>query len=152
MISSLAVMAAAAFLQPPSCDALKALTLSKATITSVEFVAAGTAVATGRGRGGPAAPLPAHCKVAATLTPSSDSHIEMELWLPAEGWNGKFLAMGNGAWAGTIPLATVVGEPVPCRHLPAGTPPGPDLAAYAPGRRLDAAFTEGHAGMSAADA
>ena len=31
----------------------------------------------------------------------------MELWLPAEGWNGKFLAMGNGAWAGTIPLDAV---------------------------------------------
>src|SRR5262245_10218129 len=106
MVSSLVVMAAAAFLQQPSCDALKALTLPKATIQSVEFVAAGNAP-TGRGRGGPAAPLPAHCKVAATLTPSSDSHIEMELWLPAEGWNGKFLAMGNGAWAGTIPQDAV---------------------------------------------
>jgi feruloyl esterase len=28
----------------------------------------------------------------------------MELWLPAEGWNGKFLALGNGAWAGNISL------------------------------------------------
>jgi feruloyl esterase len=40
--------------------------------------------------------------VAATLTPSTDSHIEMELWLPAENWNGKFLAVGNGGWAGSI--------------------------------------------------
>ena len=37
------------------------------------------------------------------LTPSSDSHIEMEAWLPlAEVWNGKFEAVGNGGWAGTI--------------------------------------------------
>ena len=26
----------------------------------------------------------------------------MELWLPADNWNGKFLAVGNGGWAGTI--------------------------------------------------
>jgi feruloyl esterase len=26
----------------------------------------------------------------------------MELWLPASEWNGKFLAVGNGGWAGTI--------------------------------------------------
>ncbi|HVG54902.1 MAG TPA: tannase/feruloyl esterase family alpha/beta hydrolase [Vicinamibacterales bacterium] len=103
MVSSLVVMAAAAFLQQPSCEAIKTITLPQATITSVEFVAAGSAAsATGRGRGGPAAPLPAHCKVAATLTPSSDSHIEMELWLPTDTWNGKFLAVGNGGWAGTL--------------------------------------------------
>lgn len=107
MFSSLIVMAAAAFLQPPACGALKTLSLPNATITSAEFVAAGAA-ATGRaGRGGSNEPLPAHCKVAATLTPSADSHIEMELWLPAEGWNGKFLAMGNGAWAGNISLDAI---------------------------------------------
>jgi feruloyl esterase len=26
----------------------------------------------------------------------------MELWLPTENWNGKFLAVGNGGWAGSI--------------------------------------------------
>ena len=107
MISSLIVMAAAAFLQPPACAALKTLSLPNATITSAEFVATGAA-STGRaGRGGSSEPLPAHCKVAVTLTPSPDSHIEMELWLPAEGWNGKFLAMGNGAWAGNISLDAI---------------------------------------------
>jgi feruloyl esterase len=101
MVSSLVVMAAAALLQQPMCEPLKTLPLSNATITAVEVVAAG-AQAPGRGRGGAAAPLPAHCRVAATLTPSADSQIEMELWLPAENWNGKFLAVGNGGWAGTI--------------------------------------------------
>jgi feruloyl esterase len=101
MVSSLVVMAAAALLQQP-CDGLKTVSLPRATITAVELVAAG-AQPTGRGgRGGSAAPLPAHCRVAVTLTPSADSHIEMELWLPAENWNGKFLAVGNGAWAGNI--------------------------------------------------
>lgn len=46
--------------------------------------------------------LPAHCRVAATLKPSSDSDIKMEMYLPAENWNGKFQMMGNGGWAGSI--------------------------------------------------
>ena len=102
MIGSLAVMAASALLQSPSCDALKTLSRPHVTITAVEFVAAGAARPGGGGRGGRAAPLPAHCRLAATLTPSTDSHIEMELWLPTETWNGKFLAVGNGGWAGSI--------------------------------------------------
>jgi feruloyl esterase len=100
MVSSLVVMAAAALLQQP-CDALKTMSLPRVTITAAELVAAG-APAPGRARGGPAATLPAYCRVAATLAPSSDSHIEMELWLPADNWNGKFLAVGNGGWAGSI--------------------------------------------------
>ena len=35
------------------------------------------------------------------MRPSGDSHIEAEVWLPAE-WNGKFQAVGNGGWAGSI--------------------------------------------------
>src|SRR5262245_48007061 len=51
--------------------------------------------------------LPAFCRVAATLTPSSDSDIKVEVWLPASGWNGKFLAVGNGAWQGSIGYAAM---------------------------------------------
>jgi feruloyl esterase len=40
--------------------------------------------------------------VTATLTPSSDSDVTIEVWLPASGWNGKFLAVGNGGWNGNI--------------------------------------------------
>src|SRR5688572_16605670 len=100
MVSSLVVMAAAALLQQPPCDALKTVSLPRATLTAVEFVAAGSQAPGGRGAA--AAPLPAYCRVAITLAPLADSHIEMELWLPAENWNGKFLAVGNGAWAGNI--------------------------------------------------
>jgi feruloyl esterase len=51
--------------------------------------------------------LPAYCRVAMVLAPSSDSHIEMELWLPAADWNGKFQAVGNGGWAGSITFAAM---------------------------------------------
>ncbi len=40
--------------------------------------------------------------MAATLKPSTDSDIKMELYLPAENWNGKFVMQGNGGWAGSI--------------------------------------------------
>src|SRR5205823_10697408 len=46
--------------------------------------------------------LPAFCRVTATLTPSADSDIKIEVWLPAGGWNDKYEAVGNGGWAGTI--------------------------------------------------
>jgi feruloyl esterase len=55
----------------------------------------------GPARGGAGITLPAFCRVAATLRPSSDSDIKMEVWLPAS-WNGKFQAVGNGAFNGNI--------------------------------------------------
>ena len=81
---------AAASAQTP-CERLKSLPLPNTTVTAAESVAAGS------GR-------PAHCRVAAILAPTSDSHIEMEVWLPSTGWNGKFQAVGNGGWAGSISL------------------------------------------------
>jgi feruloyl esterase len=50
----------------------------------------------------PGVMLSAYCRVAATLKPSPDSDIAIEVWLPAENWNGKFQAVGNGGWAGVI--------------------------------------------------
>ena len=46
--------------------------------------------------------LPAFCRVSATLKPSTDSDIKMEVWMPVSGWNEKFMAVGNGGWAGSI--------------------------------------------------
>jgi feruloyl esterase len=47
--------------------------------------------------------LPAFCRVAATMKPSSDSEIKIEVWLPQAGaWNGKLMAVGNGGQAGEI--------------------------------------------------
>ena len=46
--------------------------------------------------------LPAFCRIQANLTPTPDSDIKVEVWLPAEGWNGKLVGIGNGVWAGSI--------------------------------------------------
>ena len=46
--------------------------------------------------------LPAFCRVVAIATPTSDSNIRIEVWLPLAGWNGKFIGQGNGGFAGSI--------------------------------------------------
>jgi hypothetical protein len=91
-----------------ACENLSSLKLENATITSAQIVDAG-AFRAPSGRGGkgpnPYRSLPAFCRVQATLTPSSDSDIKVEVWLPLSGWNNKYLAVGNGGWAGTISYA-----------------------------------------------
>ncbi len=100
-----------------SCDSLSSLKLQDTTITAAEAVAAGAFTppadtggrGKGRGGGNPYADLPAFCRVAATIKPSSDSDIKMEIWLPATTWNNKFEADGNGAWTGSIAQNTLAG-------------------------------------------
>jgi len=86
-----------------SCESLSSLALPNTSITLAQVVPAGAFTLPGTG---PAAPqfsqLPTFCRVAATLTPSVDSDIKIEVWLPAADWNGEFQAVGNGGWAGTI--------------------------------------------------
>jgi feruloyl esterase len=97
------------------CAGLKARSGPGIQITAAELVPAGPVAApAGKAPGADATPaaktpgaapaqtLPAYCRIAAVLIPSADSHIEMELWLPAETWNGKFQAVGGGGWAGTL--------------------------------------------------
>jgi Tannase and feruloyl esterase len=88
---------------PASCDSLAALALKETTVTAAQLVAAGQFSAPSGGRGASSfKDLPEFCRVAATIRPTSDSDIKVEVWLPATGWNGKFQAVGNGGWAGVI--------------------------------------------------
>jgi feruloyl esterase len=107
---SLLILSATRFADAATCESLTGLKLQGTTITLAETVAPGGFVPAGPrgGRGGagpqinPYGNLPAFCRVAATLKPSSDSDIKIEVWLPASGWNMKFEAVGNGGWAGNI--------------------------------------------------
>ncbi len=99
------------------CESVKNLKLPNTAITLAETVAPG-AFTQPNGRGGkgpnPYANLPAFCRVAATLTPSSDSEIKIEVWMPSgANWNAALQSVGNGAWAGTISypaMATALAE------------------------------------------
>jgi feruloyl esterase len=92
-----------------TCESLGSAKLSNGTVTSATSVAAG-ALAQPGGRGG-AAPtdVPAICRVAATLTPTKESDIKIEVWLPMAGWNGKLQAVGNGGWNGNIDTNALAG-------------------------------------------
>jgi len=111
-----------------SCESLSSLSLPNTTITMAQPVAAGAftpppaprgaggargargdgARGAGGARGAERPPtfdyktMPAFCRVGATLKPTADSDIKIEVWLPAGGWNGKLQSVGNGAWAGSI--------------------------------------------------
>lgn len=90
------------------CASLRQITLPGAQTTLAESVAAGEFApppgATPRLAGGPAMAkkLPAFCRVAAVATPSPDSAINIEVWMPESGWNGRFQGQGNGGFAGEI--------------------------------------------------
>ena len=87
MLSLFAVfLLAANIANPMPCEGLKSLPLSNVQITAAELIPAGPFKPDSKippaGPSQPAMTLPAYCRVAAVLTPSPDSHIEMELWLP----------------------------------------------------------------------
>jgi feruloyl esterase len=107
-----AVVLSAEAASAASCDSLRTLKLPNTTIAIATLIPAGPFQAPGTPAPSPVM-LPAHCRVAAILTPSSDSHIEMEVWMPAENWNGKFEAVGNGGWAGVITYGSGALQAIP---------------------------------------
>jgi feruloyl esterase len=108
-----------------TCESLRSVSIANVTISSADVVAPAPPAAGrgGRAGGAPAAapapggargpapagppaaaapPLPEYCRVRLLLTPTSDSKINAELWLPVTTWNGRFMAVGNGGFGGSI--------------------------------------------------
>jgi len=88
-----------------NCEQLATLALPNSKITSAQSVPQGPFAPPGTGAR--TVEVPAFCQVSATLTPSPDSDIKIEVWLPAT-WNGKLLAVGNGGWSGAISYPAMV--------------------------------------------
>jgi feruloyl esterase len=82
-----------------TCASLAGLTLPDTTITTAQPVPAGTYTAPD---GEVFTNLPAFCRIAATLTPTLDSNINIEVWMPFSGWNRRYLGTGNGGIGGGI--------------------------------------------------
>jgi len=103
LMAALCAASACAARAATPCEQIKALPFTNASVTASEMVAAGPYKIPGP----PGAPaqemmLPAHCRIQAALHPSADSDIQIEVWLPATGWNERFEGVGNGGWAGNI--------------------------------------------------
>lgn len=81
-----------------NCSDLSSVTVADTTFTLTKSMPAGDFAPP---TGATIKDLPAFCRVAATVKPTSDSNIKVELWLPT-AWNGKYLGTGNGGLGGTI--------------------------------------------------
>jgi feruloyl esterase len=97
-------------------------------VTSGHFVPAG---ATGGGFSG----LPAFCRVAAAIRPTTDSDIRVEVWLPLSDWSGRALGTGNGGFAGKISYAALAGglksgDAVANTDMGMAVPPGKDASIF----------------------
>jgi hypothetical protein len=109
------VVAAVALLAWPAaaqqtCESLTALKLPHTAVTSAVSTAA-------------VRDIPPHCDVQAVSRPTGDSEIKLELWMPLTGWNGKYYQVGNGGWAGSIPVGSLA-EPLRRGYAVAGTDDG----------------------------
>src|SRR5579863_580070 len=98
---------------PIPCETLAKFIFNDAAITLAQSVPAGGFAVPEGFRPGPGDPsakaltaalkeVPAFCRVTATLKPTPDSDIKVEVWLPETNWNRKYEAVGNGGWAGSI--------------------------------------------------
>jgi feruloyl esterase len=85
-----------------TCESLLTLTLPNAVVTSAATVPAGSFTAPD---GASYAAVPSFCNVTLTATPTSDSAINIFVWMPRPGWNGRFEGTGNGGYAGNIAIA-----------------------------------------------
>jgi hypothetical protein len=91
-----------------ACESLRTFLGPSVAIAQAHEVPAGAFVPPGPAAADTAfRALPAFCRVVATMNPSSDSDITIEVWMPAADWNGKLQAVGNGAFNGTINYAAM---------------------------------------------
>lgn len=115
-----------------TCQDLAKLPLPNVTITQADSVGAGPFTPP---FGQPLGDLPAFCRIAATLKPSADSDIRIELWMPAAGWNGRLEGTGNGGFAGRISYGALAGGlrrgyAVVNTNMGTGTPQGQDATIF----------------------
>jgi tannase/feruloyl esterase/alpha/beta hydrolase family protein len=88
-----------------SCEQLASTTLPNATITAARVYPAGEFTSRPAAR---AFQIPSFCRVLVTATPTPDSDIKVEVWIP-DTWNGKLLGTDNGGFSGAINYAALAG-------------------------------------------
>jgi hypothetical protein len=105
------MVAASSAAAQQACESLKNLKLDHATVVTAALMEpAPLKQPPGVPFKVPNVTVPRHCEVTGVARPTSDSEIDITLWLPpAETWNGKYMQRGNGGWAGSIQPLVLVG-------------------------------------------
>ena len=101
------------------CSDLVNLKLAHVSISEASVIAGGT------------------CKVLGSADPTPDSDIRFEVMIPQQ-WNGRYLQVGNGGFAGTIPERSMI-APLAMGYAVAGTDDGHQDAV-----NTDAGWALGH--------
>ena len=114
------LVASAAPLFGASCESLSSLKLPDTTVTLAERVGPDAWPAELKNY---PSPHPPFCRVAATLRPTSDSEIKIEVWMRESGWNGNLEAVGNGGCSGSINY-TALATALAANYAAAGTDTG----------------------------
>ncbi len=97
------------------CLELAALKLPATMITSAQLIEAGAFVPPRMPDSGDETlargykDLPAFCRITASIKPSADSDIRIEVWMPLSNWSGRYEGIGNGGFAGSIIYAALAG-------------------------------------------
>jgi tannase/feruloyl esterase len=111
---------------PIACEALGQARIAGGSVISAASVDAGAFTPPAAANAAAAAvfkTLPPFCRVVARLTPTNDSDIRVEVWLPKSGWNRKLQAAGNGGLGGAIPYPALAAA-VRAGYAAAGTDTG----------------------------
>jgi feruloyl esterase len=102
----------AVYLNPNSCISLTNTKIANAKVRFATPIAAGsnfTGDSTETSYNALQTAIPAACRVACEVQTSSNSTARFEVWLPlATAWNSRFLAVGNGGWAGGVNYPDIV--------------------------------------------
>ena len=108
---ALALSASAVALSAVECANLSGIIIAlNTTITSSWYLPAGsnfTGTSVESSYNTPQSNLPELCRVQFSIKTSANSNAIAEVWLP-EGWNGRFLAVGNGGFAGAVNYPDIV--------------------------------------------
>ncbi len=111
-ICGMAALLVACGARAEDCEKLGSVRLAKASVTHAAVVASDDTTK-----------LP-YCRVQAAARPTADSDIRFELWIPlGTAWNGQFEQVGNGGFAGAIPVRAM-GRALALGFAVAGTDDG----------------------------
>ena len=107
LVTGLGAKPALAASPPVACDSLA----GSLKVDGVRL-ASSTPVDAGQFTPDPSMPgyqVPAFCRIRGVASPSADSAIAFEVWVPLAGWNGKLEIVGNGGYAGQIGYEDMAG-------------------------------------------
>jgi len=132
-LAALVIAAPARAGTPTSCESLTSFSFPNTTINSATSVPGGPYVA----------PdvwhlaftnLPPSCQVSATIKSTSDSNINVQVWMPTQRYNGRYLGTGNGGYAGGFfqsELAAGINNGFATANTDMGTAPADGISADA---------------------